>query len=223
MTRLSLLILLLVSAFYIAWPAYTAHRISAALDAGDAATLEQKIDFASVRASMRPVVAAKIDESLKATLKTQGAGGALVLDQVRKEAMPKLVDGALDMLVTPQSLIRMHAEGRSLKEAMEGVSQQQPQMKQRIGDLIGGILGREIPGLGKPSAGGPSGSPGPATTPARDKHPLGIGNVKSLAFDGPLTLAIGLARDPKAREADVTAQLSFTGTDWKLTGLVPRL
>jgi hypothetical protein len=63
---------------------------------------------------------------------------------------------------------------------------------------------------------------GPAAA-AEVKRGYGLSNIKRLGPSGPLSIEIGVAKDSSAAEADVVAEMSFTGTDWKLTGLKPRL
>ncbi len=226
MSRIGALILLILAAFYVAWPAYTGYRIAGALDAGDTAVLESAIDFPSVRQSLRPAVAEKVDQSLKSALKSGGSGGSVLLDQVRKDVTPKIVDGALDGLVTPQALIRIHKDGRSFKDTIERTVAERPELVAQIGGLIGGLLGRDIPGLPKPAATAGNGSGQAARTAGGTKPEgtsLGLGNIKSVALDGPWAISVGVARDAKVSEPDVTATFGFTGTDWRLTGLVPKL
>jgi hypothetical protein len=51
----------------------------------------------------------------------------------------------------------------------------------------------------------------------------GLRNVKSFGVLGPLRFEIGVAKDTAANEADLATELSFTGTDWKVTAVKPRL
>lgn len=52
---------------------------------------------------------------------------------------------------------------------------------------------------------------------------FGLGNIKSFGLSGPLGVYVGVAKDSAAKEPDLTAEMSFTGFDWKLTGLRPKL
>ena len=51
----------------------------------------------------------------------------------------------------------------------------------------------------------------------------GLANLKRFAFAGPLGFDVGVAKDPTASEPDLTAGMNFTGLDWKLTRIVPRI
>lgn len=104
-----------------------------------------------------------------------------------------------------------------------------------LGGLSGaGALARKygvkIPGFG----GGNAPAERPAETPAPTQPAakpddeaaspaMGLANVKRFGMSDPLSFEIGVAKDPAAAEADLTAQISFKDFDWKLTGLVPRL
>jgi hypothetical protein len=66
--------------------------------------------------------------------------------------------------------------------------------------------------------------PAPATTSGPSEAPVyGIENIKRFGLNGPLGIAVGIAKDPAASAADLTAEMSFVDGDWKLTGLVPRI
>lgn len=224
MKLLTWLIGLMALLFYVAWPGYTGYRLKTAVEAGDPAGLEAGIDFPSVRTGLRPVVQGKVEESLQAALKSAGPGGAILVEQLRKDMLPKLVDGALDSLVTPQMLIKLHHEGRSLKEGIEGVVKDRPELVGQIGGLLGGLLGKVGGKTGAAGAGGTAGGTGATAAGGTSKaKPIGLNNIKSVSFAGPFQVSVGFARDPAAKEADVTATMSFTGGGWKVTELIPKL
>jgi len=56
-----------------------------------------------------------------------------------------------------------------------------------------------------------------------DKQPMGLSNIKRFGFTDPLAFEVGVAKNPAATAADVTARMSFTGFDWKLTGVTAEL
>lgn len=86
---------------------------------------------------------------------------------------------------------------------------------------------RDITGEDGKPASGTAAAPatGAASSPVSKPAPksFGPGNIKSFGFKGPLAFAVGVARDPAAAEADLEAEMGFTGTDWKLVALRPRL
>ena len=231
--------------FYIAWPAYSGYEIRGALEARDPVALSRKIDFPSVRTSLRPAVTAKVESELALLFKK--VGGLSLNDETRARFMPRIVDGALNAIVTPEMLIRVHEQGGNLKEAVNLVVEQRARSAEGLGSLLGGIAGGSESdaegGLGKIGeiAGKIGLDPGklggllgkPSQVPASDaqvdlavgkpKPRLGFDNIKHFGLNGPLGLAVGVARDAGQREADLTAEMSFIDGDWKLTGLIPKL
>lgn len=236
--------------FYVAWPAYSGYQIRGALEERDAAALSAKVDFASVRASLRPAVATKVEQEMARVLRKAGPAGGLLTDEIKARYMPQIVDAVLTVLVTPEMLIRIHAQGKNIKEAIEGLVAEKAQQPETLSELIG------VPG-GAGGAGGAGGGfgklgemaeklgidPGkviggfgtkkaaePETKPAAEPQELagsngkrryGLDNIKHFGLNGPLGLAVGVARDPNARKPDVTAEMTFVDGTWKLTGLVP--
>lgn len=247
MKSLGSLAFLLAIAFYIAWPAYSGYEIKTALDAKDPERLSAKIDFPSVRASLRPAVAAKVEKTLADALKKAGPGTGPMTDELRAKLMPGLIDAVLAVLVTPETLIRVHSDGRNLKDVIDGIVAERASMSGGLGDLIAvspggnsegglGSLGKVAEKLGLDPGkvlgglGGKKESPAPVETappPQTDRQHMALGygpeNIKRLGLNGPLSVVVGVAKDPKAHEADLTAEMSFVNSDWKLTGLVPKI
>ena len=230
-------------AFYVAWPLYAGYEIKSSLDTQNVEGLNAKIDFPSVRVSLRPAVAEKVDKIVTDALRRAGTAGGALTDQLKGQVMPRIVDGVLATLVTPEMLIRIHASGKSFKEALDGMvleraSQQQglggfmivPQDQQggtkskleemagKLGidtsKVFGGAVGKEV-AMSEPAE--------PLPAKSREKPKYGIGNIKNFSFNGPLGLSVGVSRDAAARKPELTADLSFVDGSWKLTGLVPEL
>lgn len=51
--------------------------------------------------------------------------------------------------------------------------------------------------------------------------PIGLGNIKSFSFAGPLAFDVGFARDANSPTADLMARMEFKEFDWKLSRVVP--
>lgn len=209
--------------FYIAWPAFSAYQIKTALESGDVAGVEQGIDFPAVRQSMRPAVTAAVEEKLKGV--TKGAPGSdLVISKIGESALPKLVETTLDTVVTPQTIIRMHAEGRSLRDLITTIKTNNPGVVDQVGGFVRDLFGGSTT-LDKGATGSTeisdTAAGGASVVPVERR--LGLGNIKSVGLDGPLAVTLGIARDPKASQSDLTATMSFTGAGWRITGLVPRI
>lgn len=250
MKRLIGLVILGLLGFYVLWPAWTGYQIKTALDAKDAATLERKIDFANVRTGLRPAATQKVTETFEKMQGQAGPTGSLIASQLKGDVIPKIVDTSLNTLVTPANLIRVVNDGRSWKEAAERILQEQigkfplPGLGGSGGDgttrgggglqLPGGLdLGglaekfgvnpKALEGLGGLGGAKQAPAPAPAATGKEPPPSFGLANIKRFAFLGPLAFEVGVAKDANATAPDVTAQLAFTGFDWKVVQVVPRL
>ena len=112
-------------------------------------------------------------------------------------------------------MVRITSEGGPLKDSVERMLRDQMSR----GAEIAGKTGLPRIGAGK---GGtvirtvPSGEPTPAPR-------YGLGNIKHLGMVGPFRFAVGVAKNAAALEADVIVEMSFTGTDWKVTAVKLRL
>lgn len=266
MKRLIFLVLVLGLGFYVGWPAWSGYQIKSALDSGDAETLRKKIDFVSVRESLRPAATHHAKGMMQDALSQSGSPVATVLDDDTKASMlPKIVDSTLNTVVTPENLIRIARHGGTVKEAVEKIVKEQVSgslgalsglsklgtvkigedengeggTDLDIGGLVGGIVGaatgnkNQEGGLGdfiggvtkRPQAENvPAPEPEPEPTPAKPakKQKFSLNNIKSIGFAGPLGLQVGVAQDPKAKQADVTAEMGFRDLDWKLVALRPK-
>jgi Protein of unknown function (DUF2939) len=219
MRLLTGLAIVLAGLFYVAWPAWSAYQLKLALESGDVAGVERGIDFSAVRNSLRPAVTAGIEQNLKEA--TKGTPGSdLIIEKVSKDTLPKLVEASLDTLLTPQSLIRLHAEGKSLREFINSMKTGTPDLAGQVGGFVRDLFGTKTDPAPMPAEIGVSATAAPIVPQSRR---LGFGNIKSVGLEGPLGVSIGLSRDAKATAPDLTATLSFEGTGWRVTRLVPRI
>jgi hypothetical protein len=247
MKRLLLIVLFLALAFYVAWPAYTAYQINTALKTKDAAVLEQKIDFPRVRESLRPAVAQTVEQAYMRTQQQAGGVGGNILAKLRQDVLPGLIDATLNTLVTPNSLAWAATEGKSFKEAIErairnqmaraggvpgsaddaGASPSRSGINLgKVGEIAGrfGIDTGKVLGTtdGKAPAGDAQAPADGSQTPGEPKR-YGMANIKSVMPTGPLSFEVGVAREAAAPAPDLIVEMSFTGLDWKVTALTPRL
>jgi hypothetical protein len=210
----AVIIVLLLLSFYGLWPIWSGYEIYAAVKTKDAETLKRKIDFPAVRVSLRNAAAQKISELYDRPQSQLPSSPALVA-RIKQEAASRMVDRALERVVTADNLIRITSEGGQLKESVERILRDQII---GIGDAAG-TAGAGSTGIGKQGAVIRTvGSEEQTAAPS-----YGLRNVKSFGMLGPLRFEIGVAKYAAAKEADLTAELSFTGTDWKLTAVKPRL
>ena len=194
MRMLLFLLLGLLLVFYVAWPAWSSYRIFDALEKNDVATLERKIDFPSVRESLKPAIRAQVDKTLDRTM--GDAAGQLRDGGLRQQIGPQLMETVLNKIVTPQSIASLYAWRADISQVLKGVKE--------IREIGTATEGEGIAVTAKPS-------------------PLRLSNIKRFAFTSPTSFEIGIAKDASSSEPDLTAQMGFRDMDWKLTGLVPKL
>jgi Protein of unknown function (DUF2939) len=228
----TLAVLTLLIGFYVVWPAWSVYGIRNALQSKNPDALAAKIDFRSLEDSLRPAVTQKVADGFDRYQAQLGGAGGLLVGQFKASAVPKIAEASLKTLMTPEMMIRIASEAGPIKETIERILREQigrgtPSAQSQVdgGDVqqlprgLGGLLGRVIKGK--------SADPGEVAPEAANDKPaaprFSLSNIKGFGFNGPLSFQVGLAKDPAASEADVTAEMSFTGGDWKLTGLRPRL
>lgn len=119
MVRFILLVLLLAVGFYGAWPAYTGYSIYQGLESNDPKTLAAKIDFPSVRKSMRGPVLSQVNTRIESVMKDLGPATKLVGDQIPKNNIEKIIDGALASVVEPNSIAEIYSNGGDLNAAIK--------------------------------------------------------------------------------------------------------
>lgn len=239
MKRLLLIILFGLIAFYIAWPAVSAWQIHGAIEGNDPATLANKVDFPGVRESMRPAVEGAVSDKIEDIKKSGDATTAVVVGLLQGGMLSKLTSVVLESIVTPENMIRLVGEKGTLPEKIERIIQEQLGQLGALGgagsaggggapvtegNKIGGVdIGKVVKSLTPPTA-----EQNAAVQPAqggqsREVPAIGLSNIKSFAFAGPLAFDIGVARDPGAAVADLTARMEFKDFDWKLSRVVPHL
>jgi hypothetical protein len=244
---LCLLSVLLLLGFYVAWPGWTGYRIASALKSGDSATLDRKIVFADVRLSLRPATERKIAEVYDAYQAQAGSAGPII-GQIKRDVVPKIVDLALETLVTPENLIRLARAKTALKDGAErilkervariglpGLQSTGPSQGSDGGEVRGGIklkgplagLADKVPGLGgivrrhdEPAQSRPGAIDESAE--GADKPTYGLANIKHVGVLGPLAFELGVSKDAAATEADVMVELRFVNGDWRVTAVRPR-
>jgi len=207
------IIILLLLAFYVLWPSWSVYQIYSAVKTKDAETLARKIDFPAVRVSLRNAAVQKIAE-LYDRPQSQLPSNPVLVARIKQEAASRIVDASLERLVTADNLIRITSEGGQLRESVERI----------LRDHIAGV-GDSARNADPATSGVGKGGPVVRTIAPEGERPApsyGLHNVKSFAMLSPLRFAIGVAKHATATEADLTAELSFTGTDWKLTAVKPR-
>jgi Protein of unknown function (DUF2939) len=93
------------------------------------------------------------------------------------------------------------------------------------GKVLGGFLGKKDPAAAPAAAPATAAAPvaQPAPSKSDTKPAFGMSNIKSFSVNGPLGFSLGVAKAADAADPDVTGDMAFTGGDWKLVGLRPKI
>ena len=204
-----LALVLALAGFYVIWPAWMARQIRYAIETNDPPALERYVDFPAVRARAKPLVAAEMQRSLERLKREAGPIGAAIAGQLKESLGARIADAAIDSVLTPANVVRMVRQGKDLRRVWKDVT---------------GKVGARQRGGTTPDADPPA-EPAPDQPQGRDARPrkLTLANIKGYRLTGPLSLAVGIARDPAQAGSDVVAELAFTGTGWHVVGIVPQL
>ena len=235
--------LLVLLGFYVAWPAYSLMSVKNALNSDNVPLLAAKVDFPSVRQSLTPAVTTEVERAVAAAVAQGGAENAALLGQLKTQMVPKLVELALATIVTPESLMRIYREGGDMRKTISVIVSEKMGGGGGLGglagvlggggggkpgglnDLLGGKLGgswgkKDAPGQTAPVA--PAPAPAPAAA-SGGKASFSTANIKRFSMNGPLGFSVGVAKDTAATEPDVNTDVAFTGMDWKIVGVRPRI
>ena len=250
MKRLITVVVIAAIGFYVAWPAWSAYRIATAVTNQDEDALARKVDFPSVQDSLRPVAMAEIAKRIDKEAGALGPLGQALATNLKAQMGGKIVEQVLASIVTPRSVIRIAHEGGDIAASVEKAIGEAAGQLKGVGSASGsdapssagglrGILGQAVGGgVGAGEIAGMAGkvfgaqksvdaapaapSTATATAPA-SKRSFGLGNVKGFGMAGPLSFNIAVAREASQPNADATIGMSFTGGDWKLTRVVPKI
>jgi Protein of unknown function (DUF2939) len=165
MLRILFLLLAVFIGGWVAWPAFSAYQIYDGMKTSDEAVLQGKINWESMRASLRPAVTVEVE---KAIGKAGGKGLSGVLTpQLKEQFMPQIIDLAMNVVVTPKGLAELMAHGGDVSKVVENIVSKQ---MGKLGGLEaltdggsdsgggGGLLGQLLSGDQKKEVGGLLGS-----------------------------------------------------------------
>lgn len=196
------IVALLAAGFYVAWPAWTARQISNAVKANDAAALAEHIDFPRVRERAHPIMTAEMNRRLDQLKQQGGALGGAIAGQLKESLGGSFAKATVDALLTPENVMSMIRQGRDFRRVMSGAATKQP----------------------APVGGGSTGKPGQTGDATSNAHRrFSLANVRGYMLTGPLSVAVDLARDKSAPDADLVVEMAFTGGNWKVVGIIPKV
>jgi len=154
MRTLIVVVLLGLAGFYVGWPAYSAYQIQTALSGGDPAVIASKVDFPSVRTSLKPAVSSVVDEQIDEMAKQSGAPAGAVRSALKPLA-PQMTSTILSQVVTPENAIKIAQGSGSITSRVTDLVQSQIAQVADIGGSLGGLLSRV--GGGRSNGGGVGG------------------------------------------------------------------
>jgi Protein of unknown function (DUF2939) len=136
--RLPRVILFIVAllAAYVAWPLYTALQIREAMVAGDVATLTRKIEWDSVRASLKASISPETLARLEADPNSPQPS---MWQRVKSAVAPRLAGNVIDRYVTPDNLPVLLGY-RRLRGALRPMLGQQEPPTVLAGTMFAGTL-----------------------------------------------------------------------------------
>lgn len=224
MKRFLLIVLFILLAFYVAWPAISAWQIHSAVESGNARALERKVDFASVRRSLVPVVEQAISEQIDAGKATGGVAATVLSSVLQGPMLRQVTTVVLDQLVTPDTVIMLSRDPGTLADAISR------SVTEQVARITGKASTPETSGGASAVSGAPGANPAnsgtaPQKAVSAKEDPvwlIGLANIRYISPRDPLSFEVGLSRDPAATKPDVVAEMGFVNFDWKLTGLVPK-
>ena len=230
-----LLLGMVVAIAWFAWPFYSLYSIYGGMKNADYDTLNNKIDWVSVRSSARDVISSKVDETMASG---SAALGGLLGGQMM-EMKDDIVASALKDYVNAEGATRIFKAGGDLTGVIsELISKQVGKLMAGsssgqksgggfdLGSLMGG-MGDKAGGLGgllgfggkiAKSAMGDSGASEKSASKPSKPSKYGPGNLKHFSY-GFTTMELGVAKDARAKKSDVIVLMEFKDMDWKVTGI----
>jgi hypothetical protein len=202
MKKLSLLILVLGMGYYIAWPAWSAYELEDAIKTRDLATPARKIDFPSVRASLR---ASSVEKLAELHDRPNSLLSAASSERNRNGAGTPIVDQLLERTATPDGLLRITREEVPLRTSIERLLRDHMNPAGEGAAQVASTAVERTVGAEEP----------------KRRSSYGWANIKSIRPASPFRYEIGIAKDQAATRPDIFVDFGFTGTDWKITGIRP--
>ena len=235
---------------YGAWPAFSVYQIYSGAQSKDKALLERKVDWPSVRTSMRASIEEAVEKEIKKQSGNLSESAGFLASQASSELSKSVVTQILDTYITPEGFIKLVESGGQVDIGEFGVADKLRNLldkKSQITGLVSGVEGlkenplKEISGSGLlTGAFGNSKTEDNTETakteivPKKEKvakkegpaSQPGMDNVKlygTLGFTNYNEYKFGVSKEPKAKEPDLIAVMAFENFDWKLKQIIPKI
>jgi hypothetical protein len=174
---------------YAAWPVYSAYEIRRAVLAGDTATLSRKVEWDSLRASLKASITPETVARLSAD---PDAPRPSTWQRIKSAVAPSVADTVIERYVTPEHLPRLLGYGRIYRGTVRpalGLREPESRLK---GTWLAG-------------------------TPV-DRFATFWARVRSATFQSPRRFVVEF-EDKYRRERSYVGTLELKDWDWKLTNL----
>src|SRR5262245_58966523 len=181
--------LLLLTAAYIAWPVYTVLTIREAMRSGDTATLSNKVEWDSVRATLKASMSA---EALAALETEPGAPKPSIWQRVKATVAPHMAGYVIDRYATPEYFPVLLGYRRVWRGTLQPVLQQPEPPTQLSGTWLGGTF--------------------------VDRFVAFYSRIRRAVFHSLTRFEIEVV-DRHRADRSYTGMLELKGLEWKLTGL----
>jgi hypothetical protein len=180
---------LLLAAAYIAWPLYTVLQIREAMRFGDTAILASKIEWDSVRATLKASMSA---EALAALETEPGAPKPSLWQRVKATVAPHMAGSVIDRYATPEYFPVLLGYRRIWRGTLQPVIQPPEPPTQLSGTWLGGTV--------------------------VDRFIAFYSRIRRAVFHSLTRFEIEVV-DRHRADRSYTGMLELRGLEWKLTGL----
>jgi hypothetical protein len=185
----ALLAAVLLALLYALWPVHTALEIREALIAGDTATLNRKIDWPSLRASLKTSLSPETVARLAAD---PNAPQPSLWERIKAVVAPAMAETVIDRYVTPENLPMLLGYQRVYRGTVRPALGLQEPRTVLAGSWLGGT--------------------------AIDRFVSFWARVRSAVFHSPTRFVLEI-EDKYRPERRYIGTLELKGWTWKLTGL----
>lgn len=187
--KVALLVVVPLGIAYLAWPVYSALQIREAIIAGDAATLNRKVDWIALRASLKASIT---PETLARLAQEPDAPKPSLWQRIKAAVAPSMADSVIDRYVTPENLPLLLGHRRIHRGTVQpALGPKEPPTLLAGTWLSGGAI---------------------------DRFASFWTRVRSATFKSPSRFVIE-AEDKHRPDRHYTGTLELKGWEWKLTGL----
>jgi hypothetical protein len=186
--RWTLVFVLTFGVAFAAWPFWSGWQLRQAMRARDVASLQARVDWPTLRANLKPKLAAAVDAT------ANESGG--VTGYLKRVIGAAVADKGVDLFVTPANLSRILAGREFVTARLHKGAQSQPAQQQK----------------GSPQ----KGANDPALADPEDPDdPMPPRRVRWAFFESPTRFRVE-AVHPRLQNARIVAHLGLQGFGWKL-------